>query len=247
MPAQIRRTIYDDILMSFVDSRLGVSIPPGRSQTAFQKILDMVEKPAAIKDEATYQQYLGMSETLCGLSCTTSNLSLPENDQVWSLEAQYNQRLFAWMKKTRLIKDPLTKAVCKLLSWNKVFTMYATSGHWAKLADHALANGALFKDDDGDLVVGGFNYKVGDNVFSVDARGREHRQYVNSASPQAFRLGHSPSKLLDAMGWADNKIIPDLPNEYRVTYQGDGKGCVKNHRLSKQEEHMIHFQFFGAK
>lgn len=245
MPAQIKRTIYDDILEALSDPRLGLEFPHGRTQTVFQKILDMLENPAPIKDEETYRKYRGLSSTLCSLSCTTSNRSLPENDQVWSLEAQYNRRMHTWMKKTRLIQDPLTKVVCKLLSWNKIIVMYATSGHWAKLADHALANGALFKDEDGDLVVAGFNYKIGDNVFSVDDRGREHRQYLNSASPQAFRLGGSPRKLLDDMGWARDKIIPDLPEEYRVTYQGDGKGCVKNHRVSKAEERLIRGFFQG--
>lgn len=245
MPAQIRRTIYDDILESLSDPRLGLEFPRGRTQTVFQKILDTLENPAPIKDEETYRKYRGLSSTLCSLSCTTSNRSLPENDQVWSLEAQYNRRMFTWMKKTRLIKDPLTRAVCKLLSWNKMFPLYATSKHWAKLAEHALANGWLFKDEDGDLLVAGFNYKVGDNVFSVDNRGRDHRQYLKSASPQAFRLGPTPQKLLADMGWASNKIVPNLPEEYRITYQGDGKGCVKNHRVSKAEERLIHAFFRG--
>lgn len=243
MVAQINRTIYDDFLLTLSHPKLDLVIPPGRSQTVFQKTLDLLENPSPIKDEVTYNQYRILSGILCSLSCTTSNRSLPENDQVWSLEAQHNRRLYAWVKKTRLINDPLTKAVCKLLSWNKLFAVYATSSHWAKLADHALANGALFKDEDGDLVVAGFNYKVGDNIFTVDDRGREHRQYVSTASPQALCLGRKPSNMLANMGWENGKTIPELPEEYRVTYQGDGKGRIKNHRVSKAEIRLIE-QFF---
>lgn len=211
----------------------------GGGQSSFQDALNDLENPSPIKNEETYQDYLTISRRLCSVSCTTSNHDLPENDQVWALEGEYNRLIHVWTKKTRIIKDPLLKAVCKLMSWDRYMPWYNTQQVWGKLADFALANKALYQDEQKNLVVAGFNVKIGDNIFSIDSRGRDHRKYVSTVAPQAFNVNNTAMTALSESEWRRDKIIPVLPSEYVVTWQGDGKGCAKNHRMSDKERALI--------
>ena len=56
----------------------------------------------------------------------------------------------------------------------------------AKVLDHLKGSGLLRRDADGRVLVLGLSAKVGDNLFSVDRRGREHRRYVDTLGRQGF-------------------------------------------------------------
>lgn len=215
------------------DFMTGFGNPAPIPEKELQPILNEMENPAPIKDEAQYAKYRKLSSGLCSLEVATFNRKHPLNDQVRRLEGAYNKRLAQWMKKTRLIKDPFVKLLGKYLVMSKYFPTYDEARFLEPVADELLAKGWLFRSDDR-VVVAGFEYKLGDNVFSVDRMGREHRQYVSSAAPLALPLDYSKSEKLAS--WIASHEIPALPEEYKVAFVGDGKFCVRSPRFSQEDQ-----------
>lgn len=217
-------------------SLLGIKSPVQIPEQELKTVLDSLESPAPIKDEAQYETYRKLSSHLCSLEVMTFNQKHPLNDQVHRLEVSYNQQLYRWMIRTRLINEPRIKTLGKYLVMSRYFPRYNESIHLESVAQTLLNEKRLFQSKDR-LVVAGFNYKLGDNTFSIDRQGREHRQYVRSAAPLALPVDFSKSKLLE--DWRKEKMILGLPEEYRVAYVGSAKGCVRSPRFTQSDQEFM--------
>lgn len=214
-------------------SMLGIKNPVQLPEKELKVLLNKLENPSPIKDEAQYADYRKLSSELCSLEVTTFNQDHPLNDQVHRLEMSYNQCLYRWMTKTRLITNSFTKRLANYLVMSRYFPRYNDAVYLEAIAQKLLAANALYQSKDR-LVVAGFNYKLGDNTFRVDRQGRYHRQYGRSAAPLAIPVDYSKSKILE--DWFKDKEIPELPEEYRVVYIASAKGCVRSPRFTQADQ-----------
>ncbi|USD35634.1 MULTISPECIES: hypothetical protein [Vibrio] len=215
-----------------------------RYTLALEKIDELSDSPV-VQNENEYLSQLKVKEFLCALSCYTSKTKHPLNDRVWELESVYGIALSKYNKRS-LIKNKDIKYLAKYLSWPYFYT---------KVIDHqqalkaAAAYGILRKNisenSDGstrtELYVIGLHYKVGDNTFSVDSRGREHRRYIKTMGRQALPVvvPHDEYKLFIEREKEAVSRIPELHNSFYVTYVGDGKGCIRAIPMSNTERNFI--------
>lgn len=215
---------------------LGVRKAPEIDSQKLQEALDALANPVTIKSEEQYAQYLELSSKLSSLDCLTFNIGHPMNKQVYALEIAYNRRIHTWVRKTRVITDKTHKALAKYLTFSRYYPDLQSRQPLESIADKLLQAGWLYKHNEA-LVVAGFNLKLGNNVFTVDRLGREHRKFIVSASPMALPVSHEKARLLES--WKRLDEVPELPDDYRVIYIGDGKGGVRDHRFSSDEANRV--------
>lgn len=191
-----------------------------------------------VSNEEEYAFARQCQSALTSLECYTFNQKIEgytdqiyaQKDVVYKAIKRYNRRF--------LIKDSLARSVARYLLWSYTFTRE----DFAKLLEFAVKNNLLRKrtTDKGECTfyVVGLNYKVGDNVFTVDAKGREHRRYLESSANQAFPLSLNE----DRKPYMNDSLIskiPEMEERYSVTYVGDGKGCARSIGLTYKERDRI--------
>lgn len=185
--------------------------------------LDVLAKPARIASEGQYALARAMKTALCSVSCTTSNTNHPDDARVWEIEASWAKVLHAFNNRL-LIKDSDTRLLANYLIWNRRLRNVDERS----LIELAAERGIL-RLREGKVYVVGLYKKVGNNVFTVDAKGREHRQFMNTIGRQAFSVRwdgyHEAAKLL-------LDLIPQLPDDYDVTGCYDGKYGARNPSLT---------------
>lgn len=113
----------------------------------------------------------------------------------------------------------------------------------AKVLDHLKGSGLLRRDADGRVLVLGLSAKVGDNLFSVDRRGREHRRYVDTLGRQGFYVNQRTQDAADTVhGFV--AALPEADSTINRTWVRDGKFAAKPPALRKTEKRTIltHFR-----
>jgi hypothetical protein len=175
---------------------------------------------------------------LSHLSCFTFNNQHPEEDRVWKLESvwakvlkQYNRRL--------LIKDEDTRLVARYLLWRRYFLGVDARAAFVL----ARQKGILYRSGEGRHSVGlyivGLDRAVGDNVFTVDRRGREHRKYGRTIGRQALEV-------LQPLPWSGDEAaafvasLPELNGTYRPTSIGDYKHAARASAFAWKAKETLH-------
>lgn len=191
-----------------------------------------------IRSEEDYLACSQAKSTLCSLSCYTANTNHPDNDKVWDMEGVYGKAMEKYNRKI-LIKDKEAKIRARYLIWNY---SYQAADQDAVLRD-AAADGILVKKTEAgittQLYVVGLCYKVGDNTFRVDSKGREHRRYVNTVGRQAILVN-----LSDVSSFVRNHpeimdSIPELDDSYYTYSTGNGKNMIKEISFRHEEREYI--------
>lgn len=198
------------------------------------KDLGRFTPPKRLETEDDYRNAHKVKGLLCSLSCYTFNNKHPRNDEVWDLEAAWGA-LMARYNRRLLIKNPEAKTIARYLLWNRRYRDIAVEHFYKLLRNH----GFLCRSVDGGCYVIGLVMKVGDNVFTVDDRGRHYRQYRHTVGRQAFRAWLIEDDLGKEAAKAFIATLPLLDETYYVTYIQDGKGCVRRIALRRSECHRI--------
>ncbi|MEI8659345.1 hypothetical protein [Vibrio sp. Hal054] len=194
--------------------------------------LDSFSQAPVIKSEQDYFTAQKAKKLLCALSVYTSNTKHPDNQRVWHLENVYGEAMEKY-NRSILIKDKDTKLVARYLAWTRYFT---TDVDHIKVLHTAADLGVLRKtvsklDDGGErirLFVVGLKHKVGDNTFTPDRLGREHRNYVETIGRQAIPVT-VPTEAFIAFTQDKAALakIETLHDSYYVTNVCDRKGCIR--------------------
>lgn len=180
--------------------------------------LDDLEKAFKIQTEDDYVLANSIKGLLCSLSCTTFNTKHPDNDQVWRIESIYGSLMVGYNKKN-LLKNRSDILVANYLI-GKTTYVGINFNHVLNYAKER----NFIRQSNGRLYVIGLLKKVGDNVFSIDRRGRQHRQYVDTIGRQYFAVPscrYNPTKeFFDGIPMLDEKT-------YYEGFFADHKGGSK--------------------
>lgn len=200
--------------------------------------LDEFETPFPVTTEAEYRKADAVRRMLSGLSCYTFNTRHPLNDRVWALESTWAATLVKFNRRL-LIKDPDARLVARYLLWSFVFRGPDPRAAFVLARQHGLLRKCSRTDGRGPLLcVIGLDRAVGDNVFTVDRRGREHRRYGRTIGRQAFPVCRT-------LPWSDDDAeiflatIPELDDSYRVTHIGDHKHAARGSAFRREAQRKL--------
>jgi hypothetical protein len=192
--------------------------------------IEKVIQEFAIKSDAEFQQAVELKEMLCSLSCYTTNNNLPENDKVWELESILAQKMSKWSK-TKLAK-PDDNLLIRYILWNKKYQ--GDTEDRKKIIDLLVEKGYIFRHSDeyhkDTIVVAGIECKVGDNTFTEDVNGRQHRQYLSVCVPQCF-----PLTWIQDEEYLESKRLVIKDRMFNITSMSDGKGCARYPKITKKD------------
>lgn len=211
-----------------------------RYNEILEKLDSVIPAKPLIKSEEDYKKHRDIKHLLCSLACYTSNTKHPDSDKIWDLESAYGKEMERYNRRL-LIKDSDAKTRARYLIWQKWFINMRHSELIKDVANDG--NLAKVTNENGDisLFVIGLRYKIGDNTFRVDSKGREHRQYINTLGRQAIPVcldANAIEKFTQCHADIAAKI-PELDETYYVTRVGDRKGLIKNIAFRASEQNAI--------
>ena len=194
--------------------------------------LDRIDNPRAIVSEAQYQVAHKVKRMLAALYCLTFNDSHEAFERVSAMEGKYGEVMHSY-NKSLLLKDRRAILVARYMLWNYRLTDCPRTPFLV-----ARAYGLLRKVSHVDgrmptLVVIGLERKVGDNLFTTGANGRNYRTYNRTIGRQAFEICLE-SPFTGEEQAAFDASIPELDQTYHVTSIGDGKFCAKPSAFSRR-------------
>lgn len=228
-------SVGDDGFIDRVCAKLG-GFGKTDDYVAFNKsLLDDIERfanPAPIRDEDDYRRAMQVKTALCGAGCFAFNHKDSREPKVADMESQWGRRMQQYNRRL-LTKDRLVRAAIRYTLWRFHYNDVSTQKLLMFLAD----NGALRIDSDMELFVIGIKAKVGDNLFTRDRKGREHRKYVDTIGRQAFYVNDHTREAASLM--APIKGLPLLDDSYERTSVRDGKGCARPPSLTPAERQLI--------
>ncbi len=201
---------------------------------ALEKIDDIekIVNNAKINTMEDYDRYSHIKSVLSSLFCFTANNKKQEFDRVCNIESKIGDKLVKFVKK-QTVKDRKVRALIRYVLWNK----YYMNQDMESIYDELIKNDVLRKKGSGIYVIG-LHYKVGDNTFTVDAMGRQHRNYVGWTALQAISVVSSTLTdfITENNKWSE---IPELEDRYSTVTVCDGKYCIRPIRLKYEERDII--------
>jgi len=206
--------------------------------------LDSLENPRRPECEKDFLEIERIRRDLSSLDCFAFNTSHPEQDRVTRLESEYC-KLVSQYNKRRELPHGVDRSIGRYLLYGKRFNDIRTTTAWLEARDRGLLR-KVVRPDDGRVVfyVVGLRCKLGDNVFTVDRRGREHRQYGRSVGRQAIAIVQTLPFEADQRD-AFAQTIPDLDPTFHEVSIGDYKGCIRPISMTRKEVNAI-FSAFQA-
>lgn len=205
-------------------------IPLAQYRAEMQATLDMLDKIEIavsrfkITDQKSFDTAMMLKGRLSSLSCYTFNNNLPENDKVWELSSMLGKKMYAWTRKNLASSED--NLLIRYLLWNKRYFADKKVREWIidRLIEKELI-GFISDDDKKYIVVRGIHCKVGDNIFTGNAR-----QYVRTCGPQCFRLEWDMD-----VEYVKTKELPELPSTLDLIYLQDGKGSARHPKITRQD------------
>lgn len=206
------------------------NITPEQYRAEMQATLDMLDKIELavsrfkITDQKSFESAKTIKGKLCSLSCYTFNNNLPENDRIWKIEAMLGKKMYAWTRKNLASSED--NLLIRYLLWNKRYSADKKVREWIidRLIEKELI-GFIVRDNKKDIVVRGIHCKVGDNIFTGNAR-----QYVRTCGPQCFHLEWDMD-----VEYVKTKELPELTSTLDLIYLQDGKGSARHPKITKQD------------
>lgn len=201
--------------------------------------LDKIKKIAEEIKVRTFEEYdkaMNLKKVIGSLFCYCFNNKKDLYNEVGNTEDIVGRKLFNFVKR-KVSKNPDVKAVCRYL----LSMRYYPSQNEEKIFNFLLEHDVLRREKDRDtILVVGLHGKVGDNVFTMDNRGRHHRQYVESCALQAIYISNSRFRK-----YAEEHIdlIPILDDRYTTVSARDGKHCIRPVRLRRREINFVYDEF----
>lgn len=208
------------------------------SRQALLARIDEFQTPFPVTTEAEYRKADTVRRMLSSLACYTFNTQHPLNDRVWALETAWAAPLVKFNRRL-LIKDPAARLVARYLLWAYVFPGVDPRAVFVLARQHGVLRKRVRTDGRPPLLcVVGLDRAVGDNVFTVDRRGREHRRYGRTIGRQAFPVCRPfPWSGDDAEVFLSS--IPDLDETYHVTDIGDFKHAARGSAFRREAQHRL--------
>ncbi|EHU6487751.1 hypothetical protein BWH99_RS10660 [Vibrio parahaemolyticus] len=210
--------------------------------------LNVPTKPK-VTTEDEYVAAMGIKRLLCRIEVYMGNISHPLHSIFSDLENTYSKALSRY-NNSLLVKNKDDRRLIKYLAWTKYFT--SSVDHEQMLIEAAqkgLLKKRLTVSDDGkthvSLFVWGLKFKVGNNVFSVDRLGREHRTYLETIGRQCIPTC-VPSECFNRFVQNNPKLIEQIAdvteNDY-VTDVGDGKYKIRSIPFSVADQNDIYYAY----
>lgn len=188
------------------------------------------------QDSVIANNFLGLLNSLeCYLFNT--DISSPATQEITEQRNNIARLLLRYNNKF-LIKDSFVKTVARYLLWKYEFTNLDRQ----KIISYLNNKGFVRKTISGDkiyLYIVGLHYMVGNNLFTCDSKGRDHRTYVTTCAKQAFPLTHN----IDDTSNELIKSIPALEDSYHLHYMGSGKGMARSIAFKSKEYSLINDYF----
>lgn len=126
------------------------------------------------------------------------------------------------------------RTIARYLLWNRYFSQVPDQVPWLEARDRGLLRKQAHVDGGHVFVVVGLRAKVGDNSFTVDGKGRHHRQYCSVIGRQAIYVRQPlPFRGEDLRAFA--ATVPELGESYYAASVGDGKYSVRPIALNGKE------------
>jgi len=153
--------------------------------------------------------------------------------------SQYESAMVAYNRMFELPQGD-DRIIARYLLWGRYFMGVYDGAAWLEARDRGVLRKKRREDGAGfAFYVVGLRYKVGDNVFTCDSRGREHRQYANTIGCQAIftqqKMPFSGERLEHFAA-----SVPDLDPTFHETDVGDHKHCVKPLSVTRKEKTRMH-------
>lgn len=201
---------------------------PGASRFALKHLADWRDPPA-IETEAEY--------TLAILRRRAASRALhpvahpsglaPDEATLYATIRAIEQRLIAYNAHHELPVGP-ARLIARYMIYGRTFNQLDSRIAWMEALDAGILRKAEIPGEPGaySYFVIGLRYKVGDNTFTTDKRGRDHRQFVETLGRQAIFVEKSfPFSGDSAVEFASR--IPDLSEHWHPTEIANAKGGIR--------------------
>ncbi len=190
-----------------------------------------------------YQEYiLPIASQLNSVWCFMFNMKLPEEKRQRISEAlqKINNHRLTWARKQS--RQGCDKEVRPLVKYaiNGLGSKYYRHFPTRELVELLIEKGLIYrnpykKSDTTSFVVRGLHLAVGDNVFTVNWKGKQYRNYVQFCAPEAFYLR---TEFIAELKQMNTENLPELPPYFEMMSVGDYKGCCKI-SLSYEDKNII--------
>jgi hypothetical protein len=189
-------------------------------------------KPFPVNDITDYLNLRDMQSALECLNIYAARNQLGNEERAVSQILKEIHVLFTKHSSTLRIKDKDTKSAAKYLVWKNYYTSLDNGRVIEFVAEKGFIKKALNADGHQQLYVTGLHSKVCDNSFSVDAKGREHRQYMTSNANFAIGIASNmPSSFISE--------IEELPEFYTTSSIGQRKGLLRPLGMTYNDKQFI--------
>ena len=187
---------------------------------------------------ADYKAGMTIKGILSSLYCYAFN-----NDKNWkevgNIENIVGNKLYKFAKNYQKIRDRRIRAIAKYLITN--WRHYYAREDIDKMIKELLSKNRLFRDKNGNYLVTGLHYAVGDNTSTYDRNGKLYRNYVKVCGIQAFYIKNRYKDYIEH--YLKDIKIPELNEDiYEKTGTGDGKYLARVY-LTKEEHYIIRKNF----
>lgn len=199
-------------------------------------------KAVRVQSLDDYLQTQKLAAVLSSLFCYTFNKSKPEFERVGAIDRNLDKKLLQFAKHYDQAKSFESKALIKYVCWNQYYPNHDTE----KIVGMLLQEGRLFCHvSDGvwkAYFVSGMHLQTGDNVFTPDKKGRNHRCFNESWALQAFSVSNTWHGVLEEMEATGKITIPPLSAHYDRVFFGGGRHQARL-MFTRREQKYIYANF----
>jgi hypothetical protein len=189
-------------------------------------------KPFPVNDITDYLNLRDMQTALEYLHVYAANKKMGDEERASLQTLKAIHALFTKHSTRLRIKDKDTKSAAKYLVWKNLYTSLNNSRVIEYVADKGFIKKSLNSEGIQQLYVTGLHSKICDNSFTVDSRGREHRQYMTSNANFAIGIASDmPCSFLND--------IEELSEFYTTSGFGQRKGLLRPIGMRSIDKHFI--------
>ena len=200
-------------------------------ETALARIEKMIEQ-VKVKTLADYKEAMKLKSVLSSLFCFTFNNNRPEWKRVAELESRLGKKLLKFARSYKRIKDKRLRAIAKYMI--TCWSYYFSNEDVDAIVD-AVVQAEILYQKDGQYLITGLHYAVGDNTFTVGRNGKQYRDYIETCALQAFYVNWRWQKILEA-----RKVdAPPLPDFYEPTCVAPNQKYCARVYLSEDQYRLI--------
>lgn len=200
--------------------------------------------PAPCENQADYDRCYERRDMLANFSYSSDKRAEAKRSEIDVLLGAYEKALVLYNRRF-LLKDGIARLIAKYMAWTKYFTAIDSKVAFKEAKDHDVLRKTVDENGVICLYVVGLNFDVGDNTFTVDRRGRQHRQRNKTIGRQAIYVSNKYPFENDEL----KQFVADIPTldpTFKEAVVGSGKNAIPGIAMPGKDRTTLYEYFMNS-